>query len=239
MDNLLTKKATESIVETKTIIGHIENSNDTFAGKNESKKIYLAFKRIFDICLSTVSIIILFIPSLILSFLIFCDDPHGSPIFVQTRIGKNGKKFKFYKFRSMVVGAEEMLDDLLEYNEADGNAFKMKDDPRITRIGRFIRKTSIDELPQLINILKGDMSFVGPRPPIPREVDNYTDYQKQRLSVTPGLTCYWQTTPNRNDMPFDEWVALDLKYIENRSALVDLNLRHKAFYSESRDYCNA
>ncbi len=229
MDNLLTKKATESIVETKTIIGHIENSNDTFAGKNESKKIYLAFKRIFDICLSTVSIIILFIPSLILSFLIFCDDPHGSPIFVQTRIGKNGKKFKFYKFRSMVVGAEEMLDDLLEYNEADGNAFKMKDDPRITRIGRFIRKTSIDELPQLINILKGDMSFVGPRPPIPREVDNYTDYQKQRLSVTPGLTCYWQTTPNRNDMPFDEWVALDLKYIENRSALVDLKLIFKTF----------
>ena len=229
MDNLLTKKATESIVETKTIIGHIENSNDTFAGKNESKKIYLAFKRIFDICLSTVSIIILFIPSLILSFLIFCDDPHGSPIFVQTRIGKNGKKFKFYKFRSMVVGAEEMLDDLLEYNEADGNAFKMKDDPRITRIGRFIRKTSIDELPQLINILKGDMSFVGPRPPIPREVDNYTDYQKQRLSVTPGLTCYWQTTPNRNDMPFDEWVALDLKYIENRSALVDLKLICKTF----------
>ena len=229
MDNLLTKKATESIVETKTIIGHIENSNDTFAGKNESKKIYLAFKRIFDICLSTVSIIILFIPSLILSFLLFCDDPHGSPIFVQTRIGKNGKKFKFYKFRSMVVGAEEMLDDLLEYNEADGNAFKMKDDPRITRIGRFIRKTSIDELPQLINILKGDMSFVGPRPPIPREVDNYTDYQKQRLSVTPGLTCYWQTTPNRNDMPFDEWVALDLKYIENRSALVDLKLIFKTF----------
>lgn len=229
MDNLLTKKATESIVETKTIIGHIEDSNDTFAGKNDSKKIYLAFKRIFDICLSTVSIIILFIPSLILSFLIFCDDPHGSPIFVQTRIGKNGKKFKFYKFRSMVIGAEEMLDDLLEYNEADGNAFKMKDDPRITRIGRFIRKTSIDELPQLINILKGDMSFVGPRPPIPREVDNYTDYQKQRLSVTPGLTCYWQTTPNRNDMPFDEWVALDLKYIENRSALVDLKLIFKTF----------
>ena len=229
MDNLLTKKAAESIVESNTIIGHIEDSGDTFVSKNKSKKIYLAFKRIFDICLSAVSLIILFIPSLILSFLIFCDDPHGSPIFVQTRIGKNGKKFKFYKFRSMVVGAEGMLDDLLEYNEADGNAFKMKDDPRITRIGRFIRKTSIDELPQLINILKGDMSFVGPRPPIPREVDNYTDYQRQRLSITPGLTCYWQTTPNRNDMPFDEWVALDLKYIEDRSVSVDLKLIFKTF----------
>lgn len=229
MDNLLAKKAAaESVAETNTVIEHIQSS-PVIVNDGESKKAYLVLKRIFDIALSAISLIVLLIPSLILSLIIFCDDPHGSPIFVQTRIGKNGKKFKFYKFRSMIVGAEDMLDDLLEYNEADGNAFKMKDDPRITRIGRFIRKTSIDELPQLINILKGDMSFVGPRPPIPREVESYTDYQRRRLSITPGLTCYWQTTPNRNDMPFDEWVELDLKYIEKRSVAVDLKLIFKTF----------
>ncbi len=110
----------------------------------------------------------------------------------QERVGKNGRVFKFYKFRSMVHNAEELLESLMHLNEVDGPAFKIKDDPRITKVGKFIRRTSIDELPQLINILKGEMSFVGPRPPLPREVEQYDAYQMQRLKVKGGLTCYWQ-----------------------------------------------
>jgi lipopolysaccharide/colanic/teichoic acid biosynthesis glycosyltransferase len=126
-----------------------------------------------------------------------------------------------YKFRSMYADAEARLPELLAQNEMDGPAFKIKDDPRITRVGHFIRKTSIDELPQLWNILKGDMSIVGPRPALPREVAQYTEQQKQRMFVTPGLTCYWQIQPQRNDIGFDAWMALDLKYIQERSFLVD------------------
>ena len=120
-----------------------------------------------------------------------------------------------------------MLDQLLEQNEMEGPAFKMKDDPRITRFGRFIRKTSIDELPQLWNVLKGDMSLVGPRPPLPREVALYTDYQYQRLSVTPGLTCYWQIQPKRNSLSFDEWLSWDLKYISERNFWTDIKILFK------------
>ena len=126
-----------------------------------------------------------------------------------------------YKFRSMYIDAEDRLEELLELNEADGPAFKIKDDPRITRVGKFIRKTSIDELPQLVNVLKGDMSIVGPRPALPREVEVYNEFQEQRMFITPGLTCYWQIQPNRNDISFNEWVKLDLKYIRERSFWVD------------------
>lgn len=129
---------------------------------------------------------------LLVVLIIYLDDPHGSPLFSQTRIGRDGKTFRLYKFRSMYMNAEEKLSGLMEQNEMDGPVFKMKDDPRITRVGHIIRRCSIDELPQLINILKGDMSIVGPRPALPREVAQYNDYQKQRLYVTPGLTCYWQ-----------------------------------------------
>ena len=139
----------------------------------------------------------------------------------QKRCGRKGKEFDFYKFRSMYVDAESKLDELLEQNEMEGPAFKIKDDPRITRLGRILRKTGLDELPQLVNILKGDMSIVGPRPPLPREVEQYNDYQKQRLIVTPGLTCYWQIQPHRNDLTFDEWMDLDVKYIKERSFWVD------------------
>lgn len=158
---------------------------------------------------------------LIIALVIYIDDPHGSPIFSQIRCGKDERPFKLYKFRSMYVNAEAMLDSLLNQNEMSGPAFKIKDDPRITRIGRFIRKTSIDELPQLVNVLRGEMSIVGPRPPLPREVALYNEYQKQRLSVKPGLTCYWQIQENRNQIDFDEWVEMDLKYIRERSFLVD------------------
>lgn len=131
-----------------------------------------------------------------------------------------------YKFRSMVHNAEELLEELKEQNEMDGPVFKIKEDPRITKVGKFIRKTSIDELPQLFNVLLGDMSLVGPRPPIPREVAQYNDYQLQRLLVKPGITCYWQIS-GRNNIDFDEWVELDLKYIRERSLLNDIKIIFK------------
>ena len=188
------------------------------------KPVYNFFKRCFDIVCSALGLVLLAFPLLIMMLIIVIDSPGASPIYVQERIGKNGKAFKFYKFRSMVPDADKMLEKLLDKNEMDGPAFKMKDDPRITRIGRFIRKTSIDELPQLWNVLIGDMSLVGPRPPLPREVEQYTDYQKQRLLVTPGITCYWQVQPSRNSLTFEEWLALDLKYISERSFKTDLKI---------------
>ena len=127
----------------------------------------------------------------------------------------------------MVPEADQMLDSLLDQNEMEGPVFKISNDPRITRVGRVIRKTCIDELPQLWNILKGDMSFVGPRPPLPREVEQYNDFQRNRLSVVPGLTCYWQIQPNRNSLTFDKWLELDLKYIEERNVKTDLMIIFK------------
>ena len=182
---------------------------------------YLPFKRLQDIVLSIVALIVLFPLLLIVAIAIVIDSPGASPIYVQTRVGINGKKFKFYKFRTMVPNADQLLEQLMSLNEMDGPVFKIKNDPRITRVGRFIRKTSIDELPQLINILRGDMSIVGPRPPLPRETEQYDDYARQRLSITPGLTCYWQIQHMRNSLSFAQWVALDLKYIEERSFLTD------------------
>lgn len=183
------------------------------------KRLYSICKRVQDIVLSLLAIIILMPVFLITAAAVFIDDPKGSPIFSQLRVGRNGKVFRFYKFRSMVVDAEDRLKDLIQHNEMDGPVFKIKEDPRITRVGRFIRKTSIDELPQLFNILKGEMSIVGPRPALPREVAEYSEYEKQRLYVTPGLTCYWQIQPERNRISFDEWMELDIKYINERSFL--------------------
>lgn len=191
---------------------------------DDGKKSYLILKRISDIILSIIGIILLFPVLLITAIVVFFECPKCSPIFTQDRIGKDGKRFRFYKFRSMVPDAEDKLHELLEYNEMEGHAFKMKEDPRITKVGKFLRKTSIDELPQLFNVLRGDMSIVGPRPPLPREVENYNDYELQRLYVTPGITCYWQTTPNRNDMTFSEWLKMDLEYIEDRSIKTDFSI---------------
>ena len=190
----------------------------------KKKPLYAFFKRVFDIVFSVIGMVVLFVPLLIISLIIVIDSPGASPLYVQERVGKNGRKFRFYKLRSMIPNAEQQLDDLLDQNEMEGPAFKMKNDPRITRFGRFIRRTSIDELPQLLNILKGDMSFVGPRPPLPREVAMYTPEQHRRLSITPGLTCYWQTQPQRNDLSFDEWFSLDMKYIAERSMWTDLKI---------------
>ena len=186
-----------------------------------SRKAYWRLRRGQDILLSAVALLFLWPIMLIVAIAVVIDSPEAGPIFAQERVGRDGKVFRFYKFRSMIPNAEAKLEELLDQNEMEGPAFKMKDDPRITRIGKFIRKTSLDELPQLWNILKGDMSIVGPRPPLPREVAEYGEYEMQRLLVTPGLTCYWQIQPHRNDLSFDEWVDLDVKYIEESSFLTD------------------
>ncbi len=196
---------------------------------NESDKGYERTKRFLDVVVSLVLLVILFVPMAVVALIIVIDSPGASPIYTQERVGLNGKSFKLYKFRSMVPNAEKQLDSLLSQNEMQGPAFKMKNDPRITRFGKIIRKCCIDELPQLINIFKGEMSFVGPRPPLPREVEQYTEHQKQRLTVIPGLTCYWQITKNRNDCSFDEWLELDLKYIEERSVKTDVVIFFKTF----------
>ena len=187
---------------------------------NENK-VYLFLKRLIDIVGSGLGILILIPVFLIIGILIKLEDPKGSVFFSQKRNGLNGKEFNMYKFRSMVHNAEDLLESLMSKNEMDGPVFKIKDDPRITKIGKFIRKTSLDELPQLFNVLKGDMSLVGPRPPIPREVIQYNKYQYQRLLVKPGITCYWQIS-GRNNIDFDEWVELDLKYIKERIILMTL-----------------
>lgn len=190
----------------------------------KSRSFYCMLRRGQDIFFSLLALVVLAIPMLVVALVIWIDSPGASPIFSQDRVGQDGKVFKFYKFRSMIPNAEEKLHEVLEQNEMDGPVFKMKNDPRITRVGRFIRRTSIDELPQLINILKGDMSIVGPRPALPREVAQYTKYERQRLYVIPGLTCYWQVQPNRNELTFDEWMDLDLKYIQDRSFWLDWKL---------------
>ena len=194
-----------------------------------TKKGYWILRRGQDILFSLMALLLLWPVMLIEALVIYLDDPNGSPFFAQVRCGRDGKLFKMYKFRTMYMDAEERLKDLLKENEMDGPAFKMKHDPRITRVGRFLRKTGLDELPQLWNILKGDMSIVGPRPALPREVEQYTERQKQRMYVTPGLTCYWQVQPKRNEISFDDWMALDLKYIQDRSFWVDWKIIFKTF----------
>lgn len=182
---------------------------------------YWHWKRIMDILLSITGLLTLWPLMLVVAVAIVLDSPGASPIFSQTRVGQYGKPFTFYKFRSMNPGAEAQLDQLLAYNEMDGPAFKLRNDPRITRVGRILRKTSIDELPQLWNVLCGKMSIVGPRPAIPREVAQYDAYACQRLLVPPGLTCYWQIQPCRNRLSFAQWMKLDVQYINECSLLTD------------------
>lgn len=182
----------------------------------------LLIKRLIDIVGATVGLVCLSPLFLILAIAIKLDSK-GPLIFAQKRVGKNGRIFDFYKFRSMVVNAEELKEKLATVNEADGPVFKMKDDPRVTRVGKFIRKYSIDELPQLYNVLNGDMSLVGPRPPLPKEVEKYGDWEWRRLEVTPGLTCIWQVS-GRSNISFDKWMELDVYYIENWSLWMDLKI---------------
>lgn len=187
---------------------------------------YSVTKRLIDIVGSLCGIILLSPLFLIVAVLIKLEDPKGKVFFAQERNGRYPKTFKMYKFRSMVHNAEDLLKDLMDRNEQTGPVFKINDDPRITKVGKFIRKTSIDELPQLFNVLKGDMSLVGPRPPIPHEVDQYNSYQMQRLAVKPGLTCIWQVS-GRNNIGFDEWVEMDIEYIKTRNLWLDIKLIFK------------
>lgn len=189
---------------------------------------YLVMKRLMDIIGSFIGLILLSPLFVIIALLIKLEDPHGPIFFKQIRIGKYGQKFPMYKFRSMVSNAEELLASLLKENEVDGAMFKMKNDPRITKIGRFIRKTSIDELPQLWNVIKGEMSLVGPRPPLPREVVEYSSYEKQRLLVTPGCTGLWQVS-GRSTLSFKQMVELDLTYISKRNLAFDFIIMLKTF----------
>ncbi|MCM3574411.1 sugar transferase [Mesobacillus subterraneus] len=190
---------------------------------------FLIAKRLTDIFGALVGIVLLSILFFLIALLIKIEDPRGPILFTQKRVGLNGKEFKMYKFRSMVSDAEERLNELLKYNETTGAMFKMKDDPRVTKIGKFIRKTSIDELPQLFNVLKGDMSLVGPRPPLPREVVEYTEYDKQRLMVTPGCTGLWQVS-GRSNLGFSQMVELDLHYIKNRTLIMDIKIIIKTVF---------
>jgi lipopolysaccharide/colanic/teichoic acid biosynthesis glycosyltransferase len=187
----------------------------------EQQRSYLLVKRIIDISGSLFGLFLLGILFLIVAIAIKIEDPKGPIIFTQKRVGKNGKEFNMYKFRSMISDAENRLEDLLKYNETTGAMFKMKDDPRVTRIGRFIRKSSIDELPQLWNVFLGNMSLVGPRPPLLREVAEYTEYDMQRLLIVPGCTGLWQVN-GRSDIGFNEMVELDLQYIRSRNLKLDI-----------------
>ena len=199
--------------------------------ENEERKvsiIYLFSKRAIDIVGSIVGLVLLS-PILLIVAIAIKLESKGPIIFSQKRIGLKGKEFKMYKLRSMVEDAEKLKKDLMKSNEMSGPMFKMKDDPRVTRVGKFIRKTSIDELPQLINVLKGDMSLVGPRPSLPKEVKKFKPWMKKRLEVKPGLTCFWQVA-GRNNIDFEDWMKLDIKYVEERSFLVDIKLIFKTFF---------
>ena len=183
---------------------------------------YYILKRAIDLLGSILGIITLS-PVLLITVIAIKLESKGPIIFSQERVGQYGNRFKMYKFRSMVCNADDLICELKDKNEMAGPMFKMKCDPRVTRIGKFIRKTSIDELPQLVNVIKGEMSLVGPRPNLPREVAEFNEVQKQKLLVKPGLTCYWQVM-GRNNIDFNEWIELDIKYIRERSTLVDMKL---------------
>ncbi len=201
----------------------VENMIHIDAERLNRQYFYRGIKRLFDVVASSIGVVVISPVLLIIAICIKVDDPHGPVFYTQTRVGKDGHEFKIIKFRSMVSNADELLAKLQDQNEVDGAMFKMKDDPRITRVGRVIRKYSLDELPQLINVVTGSMSIVGPRPPLVSEVEQYTEYDKQRLLVTPGATGMWQGG-GRNDVDFDEMVRLDLTYIQNRSVWLDLKI---------------
>lgn len=183
----------------------------------------LVAKRVFDVAVATAVLLVMSPVLFVVAMLVKMTSP-GPIFFAQERVGQNGRTFKMYKFRSMVVDAEARLKELQTLNEMDGPVFKIKNDPRLTPIGKFIRKTSLDEFPQFLNVLRGEMSVVGPRPPLPSEVTQYERWQRRRLSVKPGITCTWQIRTGRNDVTFDDWMKMDLEYIERWSLYEDLRI---------------
>ncbi|KPN80168.1 MULTISPECIES: sugar transferase [Lactobacillaceae] len=189
---------------------------------------YLTVKRLFDIAASLFALLITLPLTLVVSLCIYLDD-RGPIFYTQERIGKDGKPFRIYKFRSMCQNADAKKRELTEQNEVNGAMFKMSNDPRVTRVGCFIRRHSIDELPQLINVLLGNMTVVGPRPPLPEEVAQYSEHDKERLKVKPGCTGLWQVS-GRNSLDFDEMVELDIDYIEHASLLLDMKICFKTVW---------
>ena len=189
------------------------------------KRIYEISKRAIDI-IGAGSGLLLLSPVIAIVACAVKFTSKGPVFFSQKRVGKNGELFDMYKFRSMVVNAEELKEKLAHQNEMSGPMFKMKDDPRVTKVGKFIRKTSLDELPQLWNVLKGDMSLVGPRPSLPKEVAQFEKWMYKRLSVKPGLTCFWQVS-GRNNIDFEDWMKLDIKYVDERNIWIDIKLIFK------------
>ncbi|OOM16552.1 sugar transferase [Clostridium saccharobutylicum] len=204
-----------------------EMEETLFKEQIKSRKLYCFTKRMIDIFGSVIGLVVLS-PILLIIGIIVKIESDGPLIFSQERVGLNGKRFKMYKFRSMVVNAEELKSKLHKQNEMKGPMFKMKEDPRVTKVGKFIRRTSLDELPQLVNVLKGEMSLVGPRPSLPKEVEQFEDWMMTRLSVKPGLTCYWQVS-GRSDIGFEDWMKLDVKYVRERNIFVDIKLILKTF----------
>lgn len=185
--------------------------------------IYLFVKRLFDIIVGLLGLVLLIPLTIIIGAFILLED--GGPIFFsQKRVTKNGRIFNLYKFRSMCRDAEKIRDTMDSENEMDGPVFKVKNDKRITKVGKFIRKTGLDETPQFINVILGDMSLVGPRPALPREVERYDDEAKKRLKVKAGITCIWQVQPNRNSIPFKEWLKMDAEYVDKCSILLDIKI---------------
>lgn len=208
-----TAAVTDAVVKTAELTGN-------------TSRTYKFIKRAFDIAASAVGLVICIPVFIVVGIAIKAEDPRGPVIYHQPRIGLNGREFTFYKLRSMYTNADAIKATLMDQNEMDGPVFKMKNDPRVTKVGRFIRKTSLDELPQLWNVLKGDMSLVGPRPLPTAEELACNAYQRQRELVKPGLTCYWQVS-GRNDVMFDEWIEMDFRYMQEQSLWTDIKILAK------------
>lgn len=215
------------------VLGIIPPSGDR-SGRASRGALYRFAKRVFDIVFSAVAIVLGSWLYALIVLAIKIDDPSGPVLFKQLRVGKDGRTFRMWKFRSMRVGAEAEAATLMQYNEKDGPVFKMHDDPRVTRVGRFLRAHSLDELPQFFNVLMGQMSVVGPRPGLPSECSSYNYYQAYRLSCKPGITSYWQVQPDRDTISFDEWMRLDVLYLRTRSFLTDLRIIFQTVFAVLR-----
>ena len=211
---------------TRTNLNHFDDTPFLTFDNTPSDHVAYRVKNAFSVA-AAFGILIIWSPVMLAIALGIKLTSKGPVFFKQKRVGLRGRTFLMYKFRTMVTNAEDLKESLMQFNEADGPVFKIKDDPRITKIGKFLRKTGLDELPQFINVLKGDMSLVGPRPPVPDEVKQYERWQLRRLSMKPGITCTWQIKPNRNDISFEDWMKMDLQYIDNWSNKLDLVLFFK------------
>ena len=217
IDNISDPREKRRVIETMAVINE------------RSKRGYWRIKRCVDIIFSLFALLIFALPMAVIALIIYINDG-GNPIYTQERVGRRGVQFKIHKFRTMIIDADRHKAELMSINEMDGPAFKIKNDPRITRVGGFLRRTSLDELPQFYDVLIGNMCIIGPRPPTPDEVAKYTEYQKIRLLCTPGITCTWQVSPKRNDIPFDRWVEMDVDYVINRSLILDIKIMFKTVF---------